>query len=250
MRSPKVAYTWTATGAGAGLIRFNPCGKAVAQLRDSYETQCRFFRDSAETVTIRWVPCQPGAQALDWESPISSLRWKGQPWFVRGVGEVFGAPVKFIKPAPIPGADGLRVCGTREDFERGGVYDPDSPPMTYSAEGLAICCGPDPGGIELGGESPPAPPYCSRYKVTAGAGLGLILTASPPAYPEQWGAPAWPGPYGWQLEGPFWNGVADRWRYTVDGIGYGITDGWDGQGSADFYFPSGGPFMATITCWP
>lgn len=198
MRAPKAPYTWTATGAGAGLIHFNPCGKVVANLRHSYTTECRFFRDSDLTVQIKWVPAQPGAEVMDLVTPFSSLRWKAFPWLQRGVGEVFGAPVTIHRPVAIPGADGRKHCGALTDFQLGGYYRPDLPDTQYTPEGLALCCGPDPGGVALGGEwvDPPtvdAGPTCATAALIY---FGVQYTS-----PEE----VWPSPYTgyrWFVAGP------------------------------------------------
>lgn len=159
-------------------MRYNPCGKAVANLRCGYRTTCRFFRDSEEEVEIQWYKCPKGAETLGHPSAISSLDWTAFPEQKKGVGEVFNAPRVYRQKGPIPGASGKNQCGTQQDFEEGGLYLPELPPIEFNADGLAICCG-VPDGILLGGTAPVAPPGLTL----SGTAVHLIYP-----YPPQLGA--------------------------------------------------------------
>lgn len=251
MRAPKAPHTWTPVGPAAGLVHFNPCGQIVANLRDGYETDCRFFRDSDTVVRIRWVRAQPGAKVMDNPSPISSLRWKPFPWTQVGVGEVFNADVLVRQFPPIPGADGQSFCGNVEDFERGAVFDPDAPPMQYSPEGLALCCAADPGGFEAGGEAEvPAPPsFCTFYDSDSVLYLTTTRWERNDVGPQvSWrsttdgdGCRLWaPNQYAPGTDWTITTALGSRWEANVP---------WDGVGCRTFLKLAGpGPFSPQICC--
>lgn len=121
-------------------------------LRAGYRTTARLFRNSDTEVGIRWYRCAPDAPVLGYPSQLRPLLWQSHPYQYTDKGEVFNAPAEFRAFKQIPGANGQDPCGTREDFESGGLYDPDAPPAEYTAEGLSLCCGVPPGGLLLGGE--------------------------------------------------------------------------------------------------
>lgn len=134
-------------------MRYNPCGRVVATMRAGYRTECRFWKDSDETATIRWYRALPNAPLLGQVSAITPLGWQPFPWMAKGVGEVFNAEKPFDRGNPIAAATGKKVCGTESDFAEGGVYDPNPPFMNYNTDGLAACCAPKPGAILLGGSA-------------------------------------------------------------------------------------------------
>lgn len=132
-------------------MHFNPCGRAVEMLRAGYVTRARFFRDSDREVPIRWYRCLPNAPTLGFPSAICSLNWDDEPWIRQGPGEVFGAPRPFDRGDPIPAAAGEHYCGTRDQHRNGESFNPALPPTIYAANGLSICCLPDPKRRALGG---------------------------------------------------------------------------------------------------
>lgn len=138
-------------------------------LRAGYRTTARLFRNSDEEVGIRWYRCAPGAPVLGYPSQLRPLLWQSHPYLYTDKGEVFNADTEFRAFKPIPGANGQEPCGTREDFARGGVYDPDAEPAVYTPEGLSLCCGGLPGGLVLGGE----PPDLDGGLLLGGVGLQL-----------------------------------------------------------------------------
>lgn len=143
MRCPPFGITWTCEGPESGLIRWNPCGKAVDMARRPYTTRVRPFRNSDITVKIRWYPARPEDGTLPHTSRICSLDWVTHPETAEGVGEVYGAARSFNRAKPIPGPKRTHVCGTRQEHEIGGIYDPSRPPMIYQPSGLPLCCDPE-----------------------------------------------------------------------------------------------------------
>src|SRR5690242_19475879 len=63
----------------------------VDLLRYGYQTQWQRFQDSAETVTVRWIPCQPGAQLFPAPTAIGSSVWLSKECPQATVGEVRAA---------------------------------------------------------------------------------------------------------------------------------------------------------------
>jgi hypothetical protein len=121
-------------------------------MRAGYTTTARLFRDSDETAEIKWYECAPGAKVLGFPSLLRPLDWQSHPYlYSGGKGEVYLAPKRYRRNLPLPGALGRTVCGTRRDFEEGGVYDPVSPPYPRRSDGLALCCAGEPGGLLWGG---------------------------------------------------------------------------------------------------
>jgi hypothetical protein len=56
------------------------------------------------------------------------------------VGEVWNAPrVRINRPKQVV-AKGTHICGNARDFEEGGEYRPDLPPVLYGQFGLPLCC--------------------------------------------------------------------------------------------------------------
>jgi hypothetical protein len=126
-------------------------------MRKPYSTECRFLKDEdGITATVKWVEARPGAKPIPFPSAICSLDWEPQGTGFQGVGEVYGSPRGF-KAAKAPvGVDGSRFCGTSEDFNSGGTYEPDLPPTRYGAAGFPLCCNPAPlprGGAGASGRS-------------------------------------------------------------------------------------------------
>lgn len=166
------------------MIPYNPCGRAVEIGRSSYRTKCRFFADSDAEADIVWYPAPPDAPALGFPSAITSSEWDvrerdGTYPYRTGVGEVFDAPRRRLKPAEKPAATGHHVCGTREDFEQGAKYNPALPPRLYRPDGLPVCCAPGEG-ILFGAGVPAAVPAGLAYTTPAvEVPAGLLLGAEP-----------------------------------------------------------------------
>lgn len=122
-------------------------------LRTGYTARVKPFRDSEQSVEIRWYRCHPSAPALPYPSRIRSLHWESHPYlFAAGNGEVFNSLKRVYPFKWLPGLDGSHPpCGEERDFTEGGHYDPDSPPIPVTGDGVPQCCAEPPGGVVLGG---------------------------------------------------------------------------------------------------
>jgi len=103
-----------------------------------------------------WYPATAGARNLPFPSIMAMGNWDatGQQWLPGG--EVDDANRSFNRKKEVPGAFGLHVCGTEEDF-REGCKRTDVPlPVVYGASGLPNCCAPPvvgAGGLALSGRA-------------------------------------------------------------------------------------------------
>jgi hypothetical protein len=129
---------------------WNPCGMAVTYLRAGYKVDVRPFKDSDQTVTIRWFKCKPGAKWLPFSSVIRPQVWNSEDYAYQGRGEVWATAREFRQYPWVPGLEGTHYCGTRADFEEGGVVA--DPPVAFTPDGVMACCAAPPGGLLLGGE--------------------------------------------------------------------------------------------------
>lgn len=120
-------------------MRYGPCGKIVDWGRNAYKTTCRFWEDSSETSTIRWVEALPDAPTIGQWSAIGMSIWDRFPP-PEGVGEVDGAYKQFTGQVAPAGLDGNHVCATPHEIEFGGKYLPDDPPAEYDELGYLKCC--------------------------------------------------------------------------------------------------------------
>lgn len=122
-------------------------------LRTGYTARVKPFRDSEESVEIRWYRCHPSAPALPYPSRIRSLHWESHPYlFAGGNGEVFNSLKRVYPFKWLPGLDGSHPpCGDARDFSEGGHYDPDTAPIPVTGDGVPQCCAGPPGGVVLGG---------------------------------------------------------------------------------------------------
>lgn len=109
-------------------------------------TDCVFNLDTDTTAVIKWVEVPRTNPVLPFNSVIGMTDWTRDPWGLTGVGEVFGALKEYVPGTPPAGLVGDHHCGTREEFEKGGQYLPDTPPAEYDAKGFLRCCNvpPDP----------------------------------------------------------------------------------------------------------
>lgn len=109
-------------------------------MRRPYKTPCRFLGDSDLVSTVRWYEAAPNAKTLDRTSIISSSDWESDRWLPFPVGELGDVPKKFLA-GQMPAGTGLGPpCGTVSDFDEGGDYEPDLPPVEYRTNGLPKCC--------------------------------------------------------------------------------------------------------------
>lgn len=111
-------------------------------MRRPYSIPCRFLRDNDTESVVKWVEARPDALTLDRANIITSQDWE----LDRGllpveVGEQEGRRIFKIAHAPV-GLGRGHVCGTDADFDEGGLYEPELPPVAYSADGYPLCCDP------------------------------------------------------------------------------------------------------------
>lgn len=232
-------------------MRYDPCGRAVDVGRRPYRTACRPWRDSSEEVTVHWYVVPPENGTLPYPSRINSLCWRDAQMNPSPVGEVSAGEQFFdgwgrIVP-PIPPGD--HICGTREDFELGGLRNTDEPPLTRGPDGIPTCCRGVVGGVVLGGEAvipdiqPTGPgggvlagealydPEYSAYQVTSTDPLLAVILATeiPLDDARQWWDAA---PPDWTLESTEERGTAGDWtlRYLPGGQVWEVI-GWNGIGS-------------------
>lgn len=89
---------------------------------------------------IEWFPCAPGAKPLPFASRICSLDWQDFAVSQTGIGEIFGAPRRFLLKRAIPGAVTDHFCGAQSDFEGEALPTPPGRPTQYQENGLPVCC--------------------------------------------------------------------------------------------------------------
>lgn len=149
-------------------------------VRRPYRTTVRPFRDSDVEATVHWyiVPWENGT--LPYPCRINSLDWRPDRYNPSPVGEVTWAPRVFdgwgrIVPPP----PGDHVCGDRSDFELGGLYLPDEPPVTRDLDGIPTCCRPAIDGLVIGGAGIEVPPVAFSAGALVIGGTGLLGSVQP-----------------------------------------------------------------------
>lgn len=215
--------------------------------RRPYTTKFRPFVDSDDEVDLIWYNAEPDAPVLGYPSKIQQLDNVSMPWIAQGVGEVFGAPRIFNNRRAIPFLRYDHVCGTRSDFETGGVLDPIPPDVLYDRNDIPICCQPpfisQGGGVGSGTATVTVthPSYDSFYNVGTtfppsafvvnvtianqewvDVEVGFTLTLRSPLYP---------GNTDWELHNDSILGV--HCLYVPD------APGWNGHGFQHFHLVSG-----------
>lgn len=130
-------------------------------IRRPYTTKFRPFRDSDEEVDIVWYPAKKDAPVLSVPSVVCSLDWWVQERDIGiyhgfEVGEVPGAKRSYNSQKVHPDADGLKFCGTEDDFANGAAFDPNVRRFRRT-DGLPTCCGGVPPGVVIGGRAGPPP---------------------------------------------------------------------------------------------
>lgn len=230
---------------------YNPCGRIVSFGRDGYTAPCRFFRDDGIVGTIKWYLNEP-APALGFPTRIRPLRTMKFPELQDGVGEVYGEPQPYLKTEAIPFLTFDHICGTRDDFALGGVFDPDAPPVQYTRQGLPVCCLPpfaaEGGAVGSGSADVQVVTPCAEYNATSYSTTWLGLVEQPPG--NIWYSPL--RPYA-ALTGPGYAGNPN-WQWSVvlspvyDSV-YETTPDWDGHTNRTFNRISGtGPLTAQVYC--
>jgi len=132
-------------------MTWNPCGHIVAWGSRPYTTTARPFRNSNRTVKIVWYPAHPNAPVLPFASALNSLDDQEQRLWMEDQehNEDPTAPRSYNARKPPQIAPTGHLCGTREDFERGGLYSPDDVPPPVDLAGIPLCC--NPGIVPVGG---------------------------------------------------------------------------------------------------
>lgn len=134
--------------------------------RRPYKTRCRFLKDNDTEAEIRWVEVPDDTPTLPYVSGIYSLNQTRDKWAQTGLGEVPWVPRPFTGQVAPNGFDGRLLCGTPEEFEFGGKYEPDKPPAVYDSQGFLACC-------EVPEPPPPPTPYVfGSTCFTANANVG------------------------------------------------------------------------------
>lgn len=266
---------------------YNPCGAVVDFGRSCYKTKARLFRDSDEETEIQWYFARDDAPTLPYETAVTSSYWDREEVYVglpyrEGVGEVSPGPRIHTRAIEIPAARGTHICGTREDFEQGAVFDPDITPRVYRPDGLPTCCVPGMGlllgggpartggglllggagregrGLYLGAQRRPAggglylawggiPLYCDVYTVTPSLGGSSTLFRISPDSQAWWNdTPGGMALFAGNPEGPFesWTlgGGSPVATYSSEGI-------WNGEGCRTFVLVDGfGPATVEVCC--
>lgn len=127
-------------------------------LRTGYVARVRPFADSDQDVEIRWYKCPPGAKALGVPSLFRSNHWESHPYlWAAGKGERFNSVSKVYPYRAPPGVTGQHRCGTDKDFAEGGTRNEFIPPYPRADDGIAECCRPPLGGLEIYGQGATAP---------------------------------------------------------------------------------------------
>lgn len=234
--------------------------------RRPYRTTMRPFRDSDVEVTVHWYKVPASNPRLPYPSRINSLDWRDGQFSYSPVGEVVGVEREFdgwghVVP-PIPED---HICGERDDFEFGGRYLPDDPPLERGADGIPTCCRPAFAGVAFGG-SAKMPEIGSGGPEFGGSAeikdlpLQVVLTQYDGAYswslnrtlfPDrlpQWVSTDLPTPV---LEGPALTGTPNLWRVTMPVFlgppRAGVYEAFGFQGQQPFFWyrtgGSGDPYV-------
>jgi len=217
-------------------------------IRRPYRTKCRFLRDSELECTVHWYIVPATNPTLGFPCRINSLDWRDNRQNPSPVGEVsfedrpFDGWGRIIPPVP-----GDELCGTRDDFENGGRYLPDLPPFPRAADGVALCCRPEVGGIMLGGETIFPSPLAAGGLVLSGETItdpevtyySVTSTMPETGFNPETQVPAsvatfWRQGTQARLYSGAPRGTASDWRLFLDAEGFTgefTRVGWDGLGS-------------------
>ncbi len=165
-------------------MRYNPCGRIVDIGRYSYSEMLPVFRDSEAEAQVVWYPARDDAPVLGCPSSILYREWDRDE--VTEDGEVWGPTGRALPwngEEEKPGASGGHRCGDDIDFEEGGLFEPELPPVEYRPDGLPVCCDPimvGRGGAVAGGVATVDPgPYRRGSGGAVGGGLSRVVYYAP-----------------------------------------------------------------------
>jgi hypothetical protein len=152
--------------------------------RYSYSEMLPVFRDSEAEAQVVWYPARDDAPVLGCPSSILYREWDRDE--VTEDGEVWGPTGRALAwngEEEKPGASGGHRCGDDIDFEEGGLFEPELPPVEYRPDGLPVCCDPlmvGRGGAVAGGVATVDPgPYRRGSGGAVGGGLSRVVYYAP-----------------------------------------------------------------------
>lgn len=138
-------------------MHWNPCGAKVDIGRVPFKRLYRPFRDDpTREVSITWYPARKDAPTLPYVSALDNPVWNDN------LSGIFFEDGDFVQDQPFQysnekvklGATGFKPCGSRIDFEQGGLAESGLPPVIYTSSGLPRCCLPPIDGKVTGGGAP------------------------------------------------------------------------------------------------
>lgn len=121
---------------------FNPCGYRVEYIRQEGVDYIRPFRDSDIVVRRRWYRVPETAPPLPFPTIFRPTNIEPFPYLREGAGSVWPAEWEAKRIGELQGFDYTHFCGTKEDFQRGAVFDPLLN-VQYDADWIPDCCGRD-----------------------------------------------------------------------------------------------------------
>lgn len=115
---------------------------------------------------------------LPYPSKIRPLSDVYFPWVANDVGEVYGEARTLNHKKTPPFVAGQHICGTRKDFEIGGVRDDVAPAVVYDQNQIPVCCQPafvgEGGAAASGTADISVVPGVIRYRFQATNGIDTI----------------------------------------------------------------------------
>jgi len=128
------------------VVTFDPCGHVCDIGRRPYTTTGWMYPDQPrdQPTTIIWFEAAPTARPLRRANAIMSSEWNAGRWDSLDevdVGEDPNAPRAYNSRWRVLTALSDHVCGTPQEFEGNGTFDPDAVPPLRRPDGLPACCG-------------------------------------------------------------------------------------------------------------
>jgi len=153
----------------------NPCGQALDFLRYGYQVKCKLFRDSDQTVTLKWYTLPWDAPLFkDWHLFASGVYSRGSsPWV--GPGEVEGARRVYDPKGPSRHYEGRCFLGPLDWWQQG----PPVAILDLPAAELPLCCATPRGDARLGLLPAAVVPVLLGLRLGSGAGSSAVLGLDP-----------------------------------------------------------------------